>query len=303
MLTMCQNFDNDALPITTNNFNQGAAEALLNEAKALMAKGDYSDARGKLRRLVRLYRISAVAPEARLLYATCYERENDPREAFKQYDKLVLDYPSSSLYLEAINRQKQLAHGAAQGKIATKVFGIWDAQMDPSVVIEWLQSVIKNAPYSESAAESSLILGNYYLKRKMPVEAAYAFRQLVDKYPSSSYAPDAQLSVANLWATSASRGDRNLVNLNKALEAYEEFVLLYPRHAKASHAKAQAAQVQRLMVDEQLKTALFYMERSKEYQSAVFTLEDVIRQESINPTAAAEARKLLPTARALLAGS
>ena len=40
-----------------------------------------------------------------------------------------------------------------------------------------------------------------------------------------------------------------------------------------------------------------YLERSKEYTSAIISLEDVIRQKSINPEAAAEAEKLLVQAK------
>ncbi len=302
-LTMCQNFNEEALPITANNYDQSAASQLLEEARTLMSQGKNAAARSKLKRLVRVYRISKVADEARLLYATCYERENDPREAFKQYDKLIHDYPSSPLYMEAIRRQTELARGAAQGTVKGEVFwGVWTVEMDTSVVVEWLQSVIKNAPFRESAAESSLILGNYYIKRNMLPQALTTLHQLVEQYPSSRFAPSAQMMVGDLWASSASRGDRNLVNLNKAQEAYEEFALLYPNHKDVRKARGLASKMQQLMVHEQLNVARFYLERSKQYQSAVFTLQDVIRQAHINPAAAAEARKLLPLAQARLAG-
>ncbi len=303
LVTMCQNFNEEALPITANNYNQEAASQLLEEARALMSRGKYAAARTKLKRLVRVYRISKAADEARLLYATCYERENDPREAFKQYDKLIHDYPSSPLYMEAIRRQTELARGAAQGTVKGEVFwGAWIVEMDTSVVVEWLQSVIKNAPFRESAAESSLILGNYFIKKKMLTEALATLHGLVEQYPSSRFAPNAQMMVGDLWASSASRGDRNLVNLNKAQEAYDEFVLLYPNHKDTKKARGLSHKMQQLMVHEQLNVARFYLERSRQYQSAVFTLEDVIRQAHINPAAAAEARKLLPLAKARLAG-
>ena len=49
----------------------------------------------------------------------------------------------------------------------------------------------------------------------------------------------------------------------------------------------------RLMVQQQLEVGRYYLERSKEYTSAIFCFEDVIRQKSINPEAAKEAEKLL----------
>ena len=53
----------------------------------------------------------------------------------------------------------------------------------------------------------------------------------------------------------------------------------------------------KLMVHQQLEVGRYYLERSKEYTSAIFCFEDVIRQKSINPEAAAEAEKLLIQAK------
>ena len=53
----------------------------------------------------------------------------------------------------------------------------------------------------------------------------------------------------------------------------------------------------RLMVQQQLEVGRYYLERSREYTSAIFCLQDVIRQKSVNPEAAKEAESLLEKAR------
>ena len=104
--------------------------------------------------------------------------------------------------------------------------------------------------------------------------------------------------VAKLWATSRTRGDNNLVNLDRAREAYEEFSLLFPHHKQAAVAREGAREMQRLMVQQELEVGRYYLERAREYGPAIFCFESVIRQKSDNPEAAREAEQLLARARA-----
>lgn len=130
------------------------------------------------------------------------------------------------------------------------------------------------------------------------------YARLVEQYPDSPLAPEAQLMVAQLWANSTLRGDSdNLVNLARAREAYEEFSLRFPNHKDARKALGQAATMDKLLVQQQLEVGRYYLERSREYTSAIFCFEDVIRQKSVNPEAAAEAQKLLEKARAAQAAA
>lgn len=103
--------------------------------------------------------------------------------------------------------------------------------------------------------------------------------------------------VAQLWASSHTRGDNNLVNLSNAREAYEEFTLRFPNHPEAKKAMGEASNMDRLMVQQQLEVGRYYLERSHEYTSAIFCFEDVIRQKSVNPDAAKEAAGLLEKAK------
>lgn len=56
--------------------------------------------------------------------------------------------------------------------------------------------------------------------------------------------------------------------------------------------------MKRLLVQQQLDVGKYYLNRSHEYQSAIFCFQDVIRQKSVNPDAAREAAVLLGKARA-----
>ena len=302
-LTMCQQTNTDLLAAGTLVAKVPEADAMLAEAKVLLKQGKYSDAEDVLVSLRKKYENAPCIPEARFLLAEVYEKQELPRDAFDEYDKVVTRYQSSNLYSKALDRQLTIAMHAAEGKLQVNVLGLWKSNIDSATVEEWLGKVITNAPYNDMAATATFVLGKFLVDREKYEMAAMVYAKLVEDYPNSKYAPEAQLMVAQLWSSSRERGDRNLVNLNRAREAYEEFTLRFPNHKDAGKALAEASNVRRLLVRQELEVGRYYLERAREYPSAVFCFENVIRQKSENPEASKEAAELLKTARHLQAKS
>lgn len=296
LLPMCDQMEGP-LPAGVIQATDAKADALMREAQRLQSMGKAVKAESRLEEIVHSHGLAPCAPQARFMLGESLERRGQYRDAFKQYTKLVERYQGSPLYARALNRQLAMATAAASGKIKGKVLWVWDVPMESSVVIEWLDSVIRNAPYGDMAATACSILGDYLLKQKNYEEAIMVYRRLVENYPDSRYAPSAQMMVAQLWASSRTRGNQNLVNLDKAREAYDEFSLLFPEHADSAKARQGSQQMARLLVQQELEVGRYYLERAREYRSAVFCFENVIRQQDINPEAAATARTLMAAAK------
>lgn len=297
LLSMCESFDGPP-EIGQVKAVDPQADALMVQAKNYQKEGRMSKSRTPLKEIVRYHALAPNAAEARYMLGQAYESTQDYRDAFKEYSKLLVRYPQSDLYADALNRQLTMAMDAASGKMKVPVlWGAWETTMESSVVVSWLREIVEKAPYHDMAATASSILAKYLVDQDRPEEARMEYARLVEKYPDSRYAPDSQLMVAQLWASSHTRGDNNLVNLSNAREAYEEFTLRFPNHPEAKKAMNEASHMDKLMVHQQLEVGRYYLERSKEYTSAIFCFEDVIRQKSINPEAAAEAEKLLVQAK------
>lgn len=294
---MCESFDGTP-PVGQVKAVDPQADALMVEAKAYLKDGRASKARGPLKEIVRYHALAPNAAEARFLLGQSYETTKDYRDAFKEYGKLINRYPQSSLYADALNRQLTMAMNAASGELTVPVlWGAWETNMESAVVIKWLNEIVESAPYNDMAATASSILAKYLVEQDRPEDARVVYARLVEKYPDSRYAPESQLMVAKLWANNHTRGDNNLVNLSNAREAYEEFSLRFPNHPEAGKALSHASDMDRLMVQQQLEVGRYYLERSREYTSAIFCFEDVVRQKSINPDAAKEAEALLLKAK------
>lgn len=295
LLPSCEDFDGP-LPVGSVRASDPVADALLKESSMVMS---LDNSIAKLKKITEEHELAPCAPEACYRLGQAYERKQDYREAFKQYSKLIDAYPQSPRYTDALNRQLALGLGGANGSLRTPVlWGAWHADMESTVVIEWLRSIIARAPYNDMAATADSILAKYLVDIEKYDDARVEYRRIVENYPDSKYAPEAQLMLAQLWANDHTRGDRNLVNLTNAREAYEEFTLRFPNHKDAGKALAQASDMKRLLVQQELEVGRYYLDRSKEYSSAIFCFEDVIRQRKDNPEAAKEAETLLQTARA-----
>lgn len=304
LLPMCEDFEGPMAAGMVQAANP-AADQLLQEAAQYRRVGKLGKAKSTLRTLLSEHPMAPCAAQARFDLGDVYAGLKDYREAFKQYGKVVESYQGSELYTQALNRQLALATDGASGKLKVDMFGgLWQSNMESSVVEEWLRTIITSAPYNDMSATAAAALGKFLVSQgdtSKLEQACAVYTKLVENYPNSRYAPEAQLMVAQLWASSRTRGNNNLVNLHKAQEAYEEFNLRFPKHPDAKKALDEASNVKRLLVQQQLEVGRYYLERSREYRSAIFCLEDVIRQADVNPTAAAEARKLLPQAKRLAA--
>ncbi len=301
LLCQCSSDDDAAVPLGSIVAVDSEADTLIAQAAEQIAKGYPSKAIAPLREVLDEHPLAPNAAQARFMLGESYESLDTMRDAFKQYERVVKHYPSSPYYSKALNRQLAMAHAAAKGDIKGNVlWGLYKVDMEPSTVIEWLSSIIKNAPYNDMAAASSFILGQYLVDHDDIPEARLVYKKLVETYPTSKYAPSAQLMVAHLWADEHARGDQNMANLSRAEEAYEEFTLRYPNDSRAGKALQQASNVRSLMVEQELEVALYYLERANQYRAAVFCLEEVVRKRHLNPAAAKKAESLLPAARAHL---
>lgn len=237
--------------------------------------------------------LSVEAPYALYRMGQLREQLGDPMDAFDHYQRLIERYPDSAYYKPALTRQKDMAFAAATGKMRNKVFGLFNVSMDPSVVTKWLNNVCDNAPYSSYAPEAKKILGDYLSRRDQIPDAIAAYQSIVDNYGNSSFAPGAQLRVAELYSNSRMTGDLSFSNIAKAQEAYEEFLQRYPNSSQAPKARQGLAQVRQYMVQRKLEIGEYYMNRMKDTSAAIFCFREVVAAEKTNPKAAAKAREYL----------
>ena len=275
-LVLCQCSSEAPPPPGTVRMVDQQAIALMQEARAKEAKNDLSGAIKKYKRVVEKHPLSKDAPQARFRMAELYEARKEPADAIDQYQKLIDRHPDSPLYKQAMERQKEMAFGAASGALTNRVLWMFDVRMDPKNVTEWLNHVRDNAPYAPTAPQAMNVLGSYLAARGRMKEAIEAYQNLVDNHPHSPLAPTAQL-----------------VNVARAQEAYEDYLQRYPTSARAGAARSDLAAMKRELVAQQLEVAEYYLTKMKDTDAAIFCYQEVASKGSVNPAAAAKAKARL----------
>lgn len=281
------------LPAGSVKLVDAQALQLMKEAQTAVDANRVDRAIKRYKKVVKDHALSVNAPEARFRLGQLYERKDDPIEAFDQYQYLIDNHPDSPLYKAALSRQKEIAFGAAEGKIKNKVLWLFDVSADPSHVTKWLKAIAQNAPYSDMAPQALFVLGEYSLKRNRMEEAMSAFQSLVDDYKQSKLMPIAQMRVADIYRGRAAGGDKSLLNVNRARETYEDLLQLYPGGPNSTAAKKNLEEIQRYLVEQKLHVADYYQYKMKDRDAAIFCYGEVIRMGKDNPSAAAKARQEL----------
>ncbi len=172
-------------------------EELYNEASALMEKKDYAKAAKAFQEVERQHPYSTWATRAQLMTAFAFYQDMDYEQAIAALEEYIQTHPGNkdvayAYYLRALCDYERLA----------------DVRRDQSYArsaLSGLQTVIQrfpDSPYAKDAvlkvalvndhlAGSEMEIGRNYLKQKLYIAAAGRFREVVDKYQTTSHVPEA----------------------------------------------------------------------------------------------------------------
>lgn len=252
------------------------AEALFQEAKA-------AEDAGKTKKAIDLYDEIADkmtytdrAAEARFRQAQLLEQQGETIDAFDAYQDLLSQRSGSGYYQQAFDRQSTLAFAAADGEIKNSFLGI-KSGLAADKVIGMLKKVAGNAPRSPVAAEADFRVGGIYAGQEKIPEAVAAYREVVENYPTSSQAPEAQFRIGEILLKAATDGNQDQANLNRAKEAFEDYLSQFPGHKRNGEAREMIRNIGGRDVENSFDIARFY-EKKGDYGSARFYYQEVVRR-------------------------
>lgn len=276
LLVSCGN-DKDLIGLAgSNQESMDKGEALYAEAKAADDAGKRSKAIKLYDKVAEKHPYSQSASQARFRQAELLEQEGEVLDAFEAYQQFIVRYQGSGLYAKALERQKKMAQAAADGEVKSSILGIKRSLADDKVV-EMLSQVRDNAPRSETAAKFQFAIGELYQNNKEPKKAIEAYRKLVRDQPESNYSAEALFRVGVILMEEADRGNRNQATLDLADEAFNDYLLQYPGHAKNAQARRLSNNVNNRELERSLDIADFYF-KSGQMESAKVYYRDVAKR-------------------------
>lgn len=261
----------------------GSNEAASSEGEALYQRAKQAEDEGKTKRAIKLYDQTATrhpltpsAGKARFRQAELLEQQGEIEKSFEAYDKFLQYFPSDNLYSTALGRQAAMAQSAAEGDIKSSFLGL-KSKLSLDKTVAMLTKVGANAPRSRTASKAQFTIGELYQARKKPKESITAFRQLVREQPESPEAPEALFRVGVVLMEEADRGNQNQSTLDLAREAFNDYLIQYPGHARNAEARKLISSLSGRDLQRSYDIAEFYLKTGKTEAAKVY-YRDIARK-------------------------
>lgn len=275
-LVSCGN-DTDLPPLA------GTTRASADAGEALYVQAKQADDAGKTARALKLYdqvassySTAPSAAQARFRHAELLEQKGDISKAFDSYQLFLTRFQGSGLYGTALSRQAAMAQAAADGEVKSSFLGL-RSRLSVEKVAEMLGKVRDNAPKSRTASRAQFTMGELYQGKRKSKEAIEAYRQLVRDQPESPEAPEALFRVGVILTEEADRGNQNQATLDLAKEAFNDYLIQYPRHSRNAEARRFIANLGGRDLQRSFEIAEFYR-KTGQVESAKIYYREVIKR-------------------------
>jgi outer membrane protein assembly factor BamD len=277
------------------------AKEQLDVAEQAFTNKNYSVTLHSAHRILKVWPLSDYAPRAEYLIGRCLEVDGKDEAAFNAYQAIIEKYPRSDSYNDVLWRQ----YGIAERFLGGEWFRIWGTiplypSMDQTAAM--FNKIVKGGPYSEVAPHAQLRIGAAREKQKNFADAVDAYATAADRYHDQpEIASDALFREGIAWQKQAATAEYDQSTAGKSIEAYTDFVTLFPDDKRVTDAQKSMTALKAQQVEGDFKIAQFY-ENSKTLNSdqrrngAIVYYNEVLQLDPNSPFAA-QARQRLAVLR------
>jgi outer membrane protein assembly factor BamD len=252
-------------------------------------KGDYDSALKAYRSLLRRWPLSFMAPEAQFKIGQCLEKRGAFWDAYRAYNTMLQKYPNSDFFDQALERQMAIGNLYLAGE-RRRLLKI-PLGADYQKAIDIFEGIVRIAPFSRFAPEAQYKAGLARENMGKYMEAVSAYNRVLERYPADDIADDAQYQIGYAWLRASQKSDYDQSAAQKALDAFEEFLIRYPNSEKAPQARQHVNRLKGLSSESSLNVARFY-EKQRNFEAAYIYYNDVIQQMPDSPDAKIAERKI-----------
>lgn len=267
-----------------------AASSMLRDARAAEASGNSGKAAKIYEEIVKQYPFTDSAAEAAYARAVAVRQGGQLQDAFDAFQEFLDRYRQSARFADAVRQQYEIAEEARGGK-KQRNFIVIPMKVDTSAVIDMYRKVIRNAPFGKLAPLAQFSIAETYQDDGDKALAIAAYQGVVDNYPNSPQASEAQFRIGSISKVAANKSQDG-GNLTASRDALTSYVATNPTGERAGEAKAMLEQVTTEQAAEYLKIAKFYEKQGKSKSAAIYYNEAL---KYGTTEAAAEARTRLAT--------
>jgi len=267
---------------------ESAAAAMLADAQDAHNAGKTSRAEGIYRSIMKQYPFTKSAAEASFQNALIIRHVGKMDDAFDAFQEFIRTYPDSPRFSEAVEKQYEIAEEAKGGKKQRGLL-LLPMKMNSSEVIEFYEKIIKNAAFGKYAPLAQFSIAEIQQDMKEKEKSIAAYQKVVENYPNTSQAAEAQFRIGSISNIAAQRSEDSS-NLLAARDALRTYIASNPGGERKDETEQILRQVNTAEANQSLTVAKFYKRIGKTPAAAIY-LNEALKFGS--PEVSAEARTLL----------
>ena len=253
---------------------RGTPEEQLKRGDRQLNENNHEAAFRTYYKLYKYYPRSAQAPEALYKAGECLIQWKYYKKALKIFERLIVEYPSSTLVSRAIQKEFEIGMHFYEGA-RRKIWGIqWFRSYTSGV--QAFKTVIANDPYGEYADDAMFYIGLSSIKMEDYEQAVENLEQLQDKFPDSPFSGNCEYYIA-VCLFEGNKGQGYSMNrIEKAVKRLQKYLDLYPEGDHSDPAAILLGKARDIQAGFYYKTARFY-ESWKKYRSAEIYYEIILK--------------------------
>lgn len=247
----------------------------LEVAKQAFEARDYPTALNAARRVVRVWPLSDYAPEAQYYIGRCYEARGDYERAFREYQKVVEQYPKLGLFREVQERQFAIAEKYLGGK-SFRLWNLIPIGRSMGRTADMFGKIVANGPYSDIAAAAQMRVGKAREKDGDFPLAVEAFERAADRFSDrQDVAAEALFRAGMAHRQQARRAEYDQGAAVAAIDTLTDFKTLFPGDPRGRDAAATIAELRAEQARGSFEIARFY-ERRQRHRAALIYYNEVL---------------------------
>jgi outer membrane protein assembly factor BamD (BamD/ComL family) len=267
---------------------ESAASAMLSEARLAHNAGKTGKAQGLYQAIMKRYPFTQSGGEAAFQNALIIRHTGKMDEAFEAFQQFIKGYQDSPRFNEAVEQQYEIAEEAKGGKKQSSLL-LLPMKMNSSDIIEFYEQIIKNAPFGKFAPLAQFSIAEIQQDMKEKDKAILAYQKVVENYPGTSQAAEAQFRIGSISNIAAQRSEDSS-NIHMARDALRTYIAANPNGERKQETEMILRQVNTAEANQSLTVAKFYKRTGKTSAAAIY-LNEALKFGS--PEVSAEARELL----------
>ncbi|MCX6956201.1 MAG: outer membrane protein assembly factor BamD [Verrucomicrobia bacterium] len=259
---------------------------LMNEARTKEENGSRRSAIKAYANVAKKYPNSIYAPEALYRSARLRLAGRDFQKAFEDYQAVVGRYPNTKRFNEIIGEQYRIASALLDGARGRMLWGLLPGFTARDKALEFFETILANAPYSDYAPLSLMNIARGHQKLKQDEDAIDALDRMINNYPQSLLAPDAYLKLGQTHATLVDGPYYDQAATKEAITYFTDFMLLFPSDAGVAAAEKGLDSMKTMLAESKMKIGDFYFYKRDNYTAAKVFYNEAITSYPESPIAA-----------------